>query len=107
MDDCMNHSKLVRDKVPDFIRTKGTVPRIHIASDEEYRQKLKEKLQEEVNEFLGGESPEELADILEVVYALAAVQDIDQSSLEARRKKKAEERDAFSRHIILDEMRQP
>ena len=70
----------------------------HVASDSEYLLKLKEKLTEEVKEYLGSGQEEELADILEVIYALSTP-----AKLEMLRKKKAEEKGAFKDKIILDE----
>ncbi|MBT7706701.1 nucleoside triphosphate pyrophosphohydrolase [archaeon] len=64
----MDYNKLVRDKIPEIIAGNGDTAATHIATDEEYRGKLREKLQEEVNEFLEELDNGELADILEVVY---------------------------------------
>ena len=99
----MKYNKLVRDKIPEIIKKKGTVPISHIASGDEYWQKLKEKLQEEVNEFLEDENDEELADILEVIYAICDFKKIGKDELEVLRKKKAKERGGFKNKIILDE----
>jgi len=99
----MNYNKLVRDKIPEIIKKKGTVPIIHIATDGEYWQKLKEKLQEEIDEFMKDENAEELADLLEVVYTICSYKKIDKNELELLRKKKAKERGGFKDKIILYE----
>ena len=99
----MKHDKLVRDKIPEIIRQKGDVPITHIADNEEYLEKLKKKLREEVDEFLEEISKEELADILEVIYAICDFMNVDREELESLRKKKAEERGGFRERIILDE----
>jgi len=99
----MKTNKLVRDKIPQIIKNAGKVPTTHIADDDEYWQKLKEKLKEEVEEFLKQSSEEELADILEVIYTICDFKKIDKEKLEVFRKKKAEERGGFKGKIILDE----
>lgn len=99
----MKYNKLVRDKIPEIIKHKKEISITHIASDNEYWQKLKEKLQEEVNEFMKHGNEEELADILEVIYAIGDYQKIDKQKLEQLRKKKAEEKGEFKDKIILDE----
>ena len=98
----MKYNKLVRDKIPGIIKSKGAVPITHTASDNEYQQKLKAKLQEEVNEFLKDSNEEELADILEVIYALCDMYKIDKNKLEQLRKEKAMKRGGFKNKIILD-----
>ena len=99
----MKYNKLVRDKIPDIIKNKEAIPITHIASNNEYWLKLKEKLQEEVDEFVKDSNEEELADILEVIYAICDFKKIDKNRLELLRKKKAKERGGFKDKIILDE----
>ncbi len=101
----MKYDKLVRDKIPEIIKQKGGVPITHIAGNEEYWQKLKEKLKEEVNEFLEGSNEEELADILEVIDAICDFKKIKREELEIIRKEKAKKRGGFRDKIILDETR--
>jgi predicted house-cleaning noncanonical NTP pyrophosphatase (MazG superfamily) len=85
----MRHDKLVRDKIPAILTKQGITLTSHIAAAEEYQQALRQKLQEEVKEFLADENPEELADILEVIYALADNSGINQPELETIRTKKS------------------
>ena len=97
----MGQGKLVRDKIPQIIRAHGLEPVTYVADAVEYGTRLREKLTEEVAEFLASDSDtEELADILEVVYALAALAGIDREQLEQLRAAKADERGAFAGRII-------
>ncbi|MAH43283.1 phosphoribosyl-ATP pyrophosphohydrolase [archaeon] len=100
----MKYNKLVRDKIPEIIKNDDKVPVVHTALDEEYSRKLKEKLVEEVNEYLGSGKEEELADILEVVFALSDFKNIPKDVLEKIRKDKKEKRGSFSKKIILSEV---
>lgn len=99
----MKHNKLVRDRISEIIKSKGGTPVTHIAGDEEYWQKLKEKLREEVDEFDKSENIEELADIFEVVNAICDYKGFDKDALEIIRKGKAAERGEFKERIILEE----
>lgn len=66
------YNKLVRDKIPQIIAAQGEHPCIRILEEEEYRILLEQKLDEEVGEYHRDKNSEELADILEVVFALAS-----------------------------------
>jgi len=61
---------------------------------------LRHKLTEEVDEFLMSQDPEELADILEVLYALADCLGLDAAGLEALRREKAERRGGFTVSVV-------
>lgn len=98
----MKYNKLVRDKIPEIIKFSGQTAVWHKASHKEYWQKLKEKLLEEVNEFLANDSPEELADVLEVIDAIR--DEIGWDKIKQLQRKKAEERGEFLERIILDEI---
>ena len=102
----MKYNKLVRDKIPQIIKEKGKTPVTHIASEEEYWQKLKEKLKEEVDEFSKDSNEEELADILEVINSICEFKNISKDNLENLRKNKAKERGIFKERIILDEVKE-
>lgn len=99
----MKYDKLVRDKIPDYIRSKGEEVAFHIAEDEEYWQKLKAKLSEEFEEFREAESIEEFADLLEVIDAIAEYKGFDKAEIERIKQEKAEKRGRFKERIILDE----
>ena len=99
----MKYNKLVRDKIPEYIRTKGGNPISHVANEEEYWNKLKEKLFEEVEEFNNDENKEELADILEVLEAIIGYKQFDKNEIERIKAQKLETRGGFIERIILDE----
>ena len=101
------YDKLVRDGVPAAIEASGDTYSVHRASDEEFLNKLREKLQEEVNEFSIQPSINELADILEVLYALAEQMGASASTLDGARVDKARRLGSFRDRIILEEASTP
>ncbi|MEV6743427.1 nucleoside triphosphate pyrophosphohydrolase [Streptomyces sp. NPDC051080] len=96
--------KLVRDRIPEIIRNRGAEPETYIASAAEYSWRLRQKLDEEVAEVMdadgAAEVGEELADVLEVVYALAKELGISADQLEAVRARKAEQRGGFADRVV-------
>lgn len=96
------HNKLVRDKIPEIIEKAGKKAYTHILSEEEYITELDKKLNEECAEYQADKSIEELADMLEVMYAIAKARGWSVSELETVRREKAEKRGAFERRIFLE-----
>lgn len=89
----MNQSgKLVRDRIPEILKQKGKTVTSRVLDGIEYKNALKEKLLEEALEVQNSTTTdtlcEELADVLEVVYALADLYDISKESLETKRQDK-------------------
>ena len=97
----MEYNKLVRDKIPDLIRAQGETPHIRILEDEEYLRHLEAKLDEEAGEYHRDKNAEELADILEVVYALAEAIGCTKEELMEIYRKKHEARGGFSDRVFL------
>jgi predicted house-cleaning noncanonical NTP pyrophosphatase (MazG superfamily) len=97
------YNKLVRDAIPDIVKSKGENCSFHVADDEEYEEKLFEKLGEEVAEVQKDRNAEEIADLLEVIDAVIDYKKIDRIEVERVKKEKFEKRGGFSKRIILDE----
>lgn len=95
------YNKLVRDKIPEIIQKSGKCSEYKVLSDDEYRIELDKKLDEEVSEYREARNMEELADIMEVLYALCESSGSSIEELERIRKRKAEERGAFKDKIYL------
>ena len=98
----MTKSKLVRDKIPEIIlKNDGVKPKIVVLNDRQYFSALLTKLQEECGEFIKDNNAEELADILEVVYALSTALGTSEKSLNIIRSEKARKRGRFKKKIRL------
>lgn len=97
-----HYNKLIRDRIPEVIEQIGKKPDyLVLTNPDEYKKELYAKLQEEVDEYLSDETAEELADLIEVIYACAALKGIAPNELEAIRKKKFDDRGGFSKRLFL------
>jgi predicted house-cleaning noncanonical NTP pyrophosphatase (MazG superfamily) len=97
----IQYNKLVRDLIPEIIESEGKSCTTRVLSDAEYRTRLRDKLAEEIQEFDESGSVEELVDIVEIILALADLQGVDGTQLEARRLAKRAERGGFERRLLL------
>ncbi len=101
------YNKLVRDKIPEYIRSVGGTPVYRIADEEEFPRLLFEKLLEEAKELAGAESAEkalgEIADVQEVLDAICELLGFSKTEVERARVEKALKRGQFKKRIILEE----
>lgn len=94
-------NKLVRDNIPEICKANGKNPKIKILDDAEYTLELQKKLEEEVAEYLSSKEIEELADILEVVEALAESQGASMEEIMHIKHRKQTKNGAFKSKVFL------
>ncbi len=99
------YNKLVRDRIPEIIQKTGKNFRRDVLDARTYEKELKVKLQEEVEELLRASTKEELveemADLMEVVYALGQYAGVEPSEIERVREDKLANRGGFKERIFL------
>ena len=95
------YNKLVRDNIPAIIQAKGAACETEILSDTDYLRLLDAKLDEELTEYHQDQNIEELADLMEVIYACAKARGYTVAELESVRAEKAAKRGGFDRKILL------
>ena len=98
------YNKLVRDKIPEIIEKDGKRCKTEILTKEDYIKMIDAKLDEELAEYHKDQNVEELADLMEVIYAAANARGYSVEELETVRKNKARKRGAFEKKILLKEV---
>lgn len=101
------YHKLVRDKIPEIIRSNGEEPITRILTDEEYKIELERKLNEEYHEVMdasGRDRVEELADMLEIIRYLAQLENSTLEEVIAIAKEKGDKRGTFEKKIFLEKV---
>lgn len=98
------YNKLVRDRIPELIEASGKTCSTEILSDNEYLRMIDAKLDEELAEYHQDQNLEELADLIEVVYAAAKARGYSLEELERVRAEKATKRGCFDKKILLKEV---
>lgn len=98
------YNKIVRDRIPEIIEASGQHAEIEVIEQREVDTLLRKKLLEEATEVQEADEnhlKDELADILEVVYALADTNNLTLEEIEKHRQQKREERGGFTKGIKL------
>ena len=101
-------SKLVRDKIPEILVTKGVQAETRILIDDhEYLSALCDKFLEEVREFIEVSASknhehikEELADVMEVINAICKLKKYNLESIEKKREQKQLDKGGFEKRIL-------
>lgn len=104
-EDIAEFHKVVRDKVPELIVSRGERANTVRLTGDALVEALKQKLVEEAFEALDSGSGEELigevADVLEVIRAIASALEIPLARVEQERKEKRKVRGGFDRGLML------
>jgi predicted house-cleaning noncanonical NTP pyrophosphatase (MazG superfamily) len=103
------YNKLVRDQIPEIIAADGGQPVTRILDDIGYETALRIKLLEEAREAQAAQDGKllpELADILEVLQALATAHDMSWEDVVSEAGRKRAERGGFDKRIFLEYVEQ-
>jgi len=98
------YNKLIRDKILEIIESKGKICVCKTLSEDEFIGFLNEKLLEETDEYHKSGATEELADILEVIYAILDLRKITMDELQLIRLDKLDKRGGFEKRLLLKEV---
>lgn len=101
------YNKLVRDRIPQIIEENGQQCETEILPPDRYLKMLDAKLDEELAEYHRDQTVEELADLLEVIYAAAAARGYPPDVLDRVRAEKANRRGRFEKRIQLKRVISP
>lgn len=97
----IEYNKLIRDRIPEIIERSGKKCIVEVMDNGTYLKYLDLKLNEELAEYQADKSLEELADLLEVIYAVVRARGYSLDELEKVRKQKAEKRGGFEKRLRL------
>ena len=101
------YNKLVRDRIPEIIMSKGETPVTRVLNESEYKEELEKKLLEEYKEVIeatGNDRIEELADMLEVIRALGNLENTTIEEIINIADVKNDRRGAFNNKIFLEKV---
>jgi len=101
----VSYHKLVRDQIPAIIAADGHQPVTRILDQASYEAALRAKLLEEAHEAQAapdGQLASELADVLEVLQALAVAHDMGWEDIVSEAGRKRAERGGFDHRIFLE-----
>lgn len=102
------YNKLVRDKIPEIIKESGKQSFTRILDEEEYVTELKKKLFEETKEVSEAKNDdelrEEMADVVEILAALAITTGKNLGDIIKIASSKRTKRGGFDKRIFLEKV---
>lgn len=102
------YNKLVRDNIPEIIKSNKGEPYTRILNEEEYKKELEKKLLEECNEVINAKESkdrvEELADVMEILFSLARLEDKSLYEIQEVMIDKRNKRGGFEKRIYLEKV---
>lgn len=100
------YNKLIRDRIPEIIIADDCQPKTRVLKKSEMFVELKKKVLEEAEELVDVEKKSdvinELADILELIDAIAENKKIDPKLLKKEQKVKRQKRGGFEKRLYLE-----
>ena len=95
------YDKLVRDRIPEIIEASGNKCEIERVSDGVALTYLYKKLGEEVNELLEDKNLDEIADVMEVLFAIGKKYGYSEDDVLSKRNEKRDTRGGFDDNLVL------
>ncbi len=95
------YDKLVRDRIPEIIEGSGKRCEVEVVSDEVALDYLYMKLEEETKELLEDKNLEEIADVMEVLFAIASKYGYSEKDVLNKRNEKKNESGGFEGNLVL------
>ena len=95
------YDKLIRDRIPEIIEASGSKCEVEVVSDKVALEYLYKKLGEEVEELLIDKNLDEIADVMEVLFAIGKKYGSIEDDVLGRRSEKKDSRGGFEDNLIL------
>ena len=95
------YDKLVRDRIPEIIENSGNHCEVEVVNNEVALEYLYKKLNEEVSELLEDKNLEEIADVVEVLFAIGKKYGYSEKDILNKRSEKRKKSGGFDDNIIL------
>jgi len=99
------YNKLIRDKIPDKIKNKGSALEIRELSDEEFEKELIKKVEEEASGLQKAESREdfisEIADVMDILEAIKRLKNISDEEIKKAQQESLEKKGGFDKKTFL------